>query len=63
MRFEPEFLVDALLTKSPGWARAGLANDDAAARQDAARELALVILDELRDDPPASDTAQSGLPV
>lgn len=60
-RFDETTLAEALLT-APGWARVGLSAPTPMMREDAAGELARVILDRL--DHPLPDTGcQEQLPL
>lgn len=60
-RFDQASLADALLT-APGWARVGLSAPTLLMREDAAGELARVILDRL-DEVPVQEMRQEQLPL
>ena len=60
-RIDETALSEALLT-APGWARVGLTAPTAWMRENAARELARVILTELDQPSPAQET-QEQLPL
>lgn len=60
-RFDKASLADALLT-APGWARVGLSAPTSLMREDAAGELARVILDRI-EGVPAHDVRQEQLPL
>lgn len=59
MRINEATIANAILA-APGWARVGISDPTPWMREDAARELARVILSR-EDRPPPDDTTQSGL--
>lgn len=56
-RIDPDQIADALLA-APGWARLGLTEPSEHIRRQAARELALAVLEEIGGESSAADPDQ-----
>ena len=63
MRLDHDLLANTLLLKSPGWVQVGLAAPNSRLRDEAAQELARVIIEETFGECPADDPAQLRLAV
>ena len=60
MRIEHDTIAQAILN-APGWARVGITAPDARMREDAARELAVVILGNVSEVDPEDDQLRLAL--